>query len=104
MIRVTRIDRLIAIARKAMGGGVEVSYVILTHLEDDRWEVLIDLWDYVPFSARGRKDWRITTDHSSLAAAVDYIDEMLAQHPGKHGITILVDDVAHGGSFPTVTL
>ena len=104
MIHVTRIDRLIAIARKAVADDAEVSYVILTHLEDGRWRAQIYLWDYVPFSARGRKDWRITADHSSLAAALDHIGEVIAQHPGKHDITILFDDVAHSGHFFTVTL
>lgn len=104
MICVTKIDRLIAKARKAVGGGVEVSYVTLTHLEDGRWEAWVDLWDYVPFSARGRKDWRIITYHDSFVDATAHIGKVMGLHPGKHDITLLFDDVAHSGNFFTVTL
>ena len=104
MICVTRIDRLIDIARRAVGGGVEVSYVTITYLEDDRWEVRIDLWDYVPFSGRGRKDWRIIAYHNSFVDVIVHIEEMIDLYPGCHDITILFNDIERSGHFFTVTV
>lgn len=98
-----RIDTLISRAN-AVRGVLEVTWISLRNIRGNEWDVIVDLWDLKPGSARGREDWRKKASFDSGEAACDFIGELLDSYPPTRKIPLWIDCVALGGPLAPIMI